>query len=144
MKVVINRCYGGFGLSAEAKEWLVERGVLNAITEYTVPWGHGGEEREGQIVDADWRGVDGEEPSVYHGYEYAGEEEDIPRHHPLLVEVVETMGTERASDRYARLAVAEIPGTSYWIQEYDGAEALRTPESMPWVHAYRDYWGAKG
>jgi hypothetical protein len=144
MKVVINKCYGGFGLSAEAKGWLVERGVLNAVTEYTVPWGysHIFGPQEGQIVDADWRGAEGEEPSVYSGYEYAGEEEDIPRHHPLLVECVETFGSEAASDRYARLAVAEISGTSYWIQEYDGIETLRTPESIPWVHAYRDYWGA--
>lgn len=33
-KLVINRCYGGFGLSEHAKEWLEERG--NFDSEYNI------------------------------------------------------------------------------------------------------------
>ena len=30
MKIVINSCYGGFALSAEAEKWLYDRGDVNA------------------------------------------------------------------------------------------------------------------
>ena len=58
----------------------------------------------------------------------------IPRHHPLLVECVETLG-ERACgeipkrynpirDLRPRLMVAEIPGDKYYVIDYDGKETV--------------------
>jgi hypothetical protein len=62
VKVVINRCFGGFSLSKEAMEYLAERGNVEA-----------------QEVLKD-RGIFG-------GYLY-----DTPRHDPGLVETVEHLG----------------------------------------------------
>jgi hypothetical protein len=37
MKVVINGCYGGFGLSDEAKEWINENGGMDTKYDYEAP-----------------------------------------------------------------------------------------------------------
>ena len=88
-KIVINCCYGGYGLSTEALQWL---GVVQ------------------------------------------GWERQVPRHHPLLVECVETLG-EAANGRFANLKVVTIEGSKYIVEEYDGFESVRTPETMKWIDA---------
>ena len=54
-------------------------------------------------------------------------EKNIDRHDPILVEVVETLGSE-ASDRFAKLVVREIPGCRYRVDDYDGYETVEYPE----------------
>jgi len=90
-KVVINSCYGGFGLSDKAIARLKELGL-------------------------EFR------------WEY-----DIPRHHPLLVQVVEELG-EKASGTYAKLEVVKINSKLYQVTEYDGFENVKTPsDPVEWV-----------
>lgn len=91
-KVVINRCYGGFGLSDKAKGWLQAKGLT-----------------EDQI-------------------DVLCEE---CRHHPLLVECVETL-KEKANDRFSDLCVIELRDdiTEYVLREYDGWEAIETIEDF--------------
>lgn len=48
----------------------------------------------------------------------------IPRHHPELVAVVEILGSQAASDEYAKLGIAEVTG-KYLIDEYDGQETVK-------------------
>ena len=124
-KIVINCCYGGYGFSQEAGQWLAERGLLVPFTEYRLPWGYD------------------EKPVVYHGFHpaqkadggyYGGWERQVPRHHPLLVECVETLG-EAANGRFADLQVVTIEGNKYIVEEYDGFESVRTPETMKWIDA---------
>tara|TARA_R110001583_G_scaffold162148_2_gene314297 strand:- start:961 stop:1266 length:306 start_codon:yes stop_codon:yes gene_type:complete len=93
-KVVVNSCYGGFGLSEAAEERFKEL----AGKEYQ-PFGP----------------------------------HSVPRHNPILIQVVEELGEEAASGDYSELTVSEITGTQYWIEEYDGCEILRTPENMRWI-----------
>jgi hypothetical protein len=81
IKVVINRCYGGFGLSEEALAWL----------KATAPELN---------TDAYW---------------------DIPRDHPALVRCVEELGSERASDKNAKLKVVSFY-VDWDIKDYDGKE----------------------
>lgn len=89
MKVVYNNCYGGFSLSAEAREWLIARR---------------------------WRYADRmSEP--YHGMVFA---RNVPRHDPLLVECVETLGT-RAGGECAALHIVTVE-RAYEITEYDDDE----------------------
>lgn len=90
-KVVINACYGGFGLSDKAIARLKEFGL-------EFRWEH-----------------------------------DIPRHHPLLVQVVEELGKE-ASGTYSNLEIIEINSNMYRITEYDGFEGVKTPsDHEEWV-----------
>ena len=47
---------------------------------------------------------------------------DIARDDPILVEIVETMGSD-ANTRFSDLKIVEIPdGVNWFIQEYDGDE----------------------
>ena len=63
----------------------------------------------------------------FYGYLY-----DTPRHHPLLVQVVEVLGSD-ANGSCANLCVAEIEGNRYIIEEYDGSEGVKTPEDIDWI-----------
>jgi len=58
--------------------------------------------------------------------------EKYGRHHPALIWVVETLGSE-ANGHVAKLAVEKISGSKYRIDEYDGAESVLTPSQMRWI-----------
>ena len=95
MKVVINSCYGGFGLSKEAGQLYAKRMGLN-VGKWNETWN--------LFEDGDFY------------------DRDIPRNDSVLVSIVEELG-EKASGRYANLRVIEIPdGVDYEVQEYDGNE----------------------
>lgn len=88
-KIVINRCYGGFGLSDEAKKWLKEAGV--------------------------------------------SADEPLERHDQRLVRCVKTLGSRKASGKYADLHIEEIDEDKYRVCEYDGYEWVETPSSIRWT-----------
>lgn len=58
---------------------------------------------------------------------------DTVRHDPLLIEVVETLGEEGASGRYAALRIYETESNQYRIDEYDGSESVITEDNQHWV-----------
>lgn len=99
-KVVINGCYGGWGLSPAALTWLRDHGSPH-------------------VVECRIRGL----------AEIPG---GIPRHDPLLVQVVETLGS-KADDISAELEVVTIDSDRYRIVEYNGVEQVETPESIEFV-----------
>jgi len=105
MKIVINRCYGGFGVSRDAFLRLRELQNAAALEEPDV----------GEFYD------DGSGPRGDHGTcDSFGR--DIPRDDTQLVAVVEKMG-KKASSQLANLEVVEVPdGTEWTIEEYDGIE----------------------
>ena len=103
MKIVINNCHGGFGLSHEAMLLYGKIKGLNIVWE----------------VD---------KSKLYHYYIGEISEDtyfadwDIQRTDPALIEVVEKLG-ENAGGRGAELKVVEIPDDVDWqLQEYDGNE----------------------
>lgn len=55
------------------------------------------------------------------------------RHDPFLIEVVETLGEEGASGRYAALKIYETELNRYHIDEYDGSESVITEDNQLWV-----------
>lgn len=130
MKVVINTCYGGYSLSADAVEAFAERKGIK------INWFHSRlgrtpafvpitpeEAREGnKLVDGVVEmpvPIVGDDPEVDDAWFGTRPE---PRHDPDLVAVVEELG-ENANGAYAQLKVVEIPdGVEYTIQEYDGME----------------------
>ena len=98
MKVVLNKCYGGFSISKEAAQFMADRGNKHAKAELN----------------------DGER---WYGYGYTkGFDSGYDRTDKDLVEAVEVLG-EKANGDLASLCVVEIPdGIEYTIEEYDGIE----------------------
>ena len=95
-KVVINRCFGGFGLSELAMSEIAKRKQWTVL--------------EGRYTR--WKNNDDVEVSYY----------DIAREDPDLVATVEMMG-ENAWGNHAELMVVDIPNDVEWtIEEYDGRE----------------------
>lgn len=130
MKVVINKCFGGFGLSREAVARYAEiKGIklwhwYDEITRkvYGPERVHEGLRHYSTVpVETDEHGfLVGEHPAT--GY---WSDSDLERNDPVLVQVVEALGSEAASGEHARLAIVEIPdGTDYEIGEYDGQEHI--------------------
>jgi hypothetical protein len=113
MKVVINKCYGGFGISKEAL-------LLGRKLSKNPMWG--GPSLLGEKYD------DGSE--VDHVWESYGR--DIERTDQILVKVVQRLRA-KANGKFSKLGIAEIPdGIKYEIEEYDGIE---------WVAEKHRTWG---
>lgn len=93
MKIAINRCYGGFGLSPKAMLWLEQRGQKEAIEELH--------------SDREWV------------LKYGGGH-SIPRTDNLLIEVIELMGKEANGD-CSSLVICEFE-LVFDIEDYDGME----------------------
>ena len=92
MKVVINRCFGGFGLSDEAIELYAEK-----------------------------KGIKLGEKLKYGGYEELWEG-DIPRNDLVLVWVVEHLGLKANGDYAQLKVVEIPEGVDWFISDYDGIE----------------------
>lgn len=109
MKVVINDCFGGFGLSHEAVLRYFE---LKGIPIYT-------ESEPGSFVTHYWF------TPPHQRTENDGEyffDHDLERNDPVLVQVVEELGRS-ADGEFASLKIVEIPDDVEWtIEEYDGSE----------------------
>jgi hypothetical protein len=139
MKVVINRCFGGFGLSHEAVMRYFE---IKGITVYPEQgkdywkfwtyWTVKPEERLEVKEGEDFYAMSMDERRAYNQKhsEQTVYERDIARDDPALVQVVEELG-DKANGDHAELVVVSIPdGVDWQIEEYDGnehiAEAHRT------------------
>ncbi len=108
-KIVINSCYGGFGLSQEALRELQKR--LPPDSEMVVVARKDPDNPEAQIDAAEQ-------------YRYFVEHGPVlsTRSNPQLVEVVEELGS-RANGLCANLKIVEIPDdVDCVIKEYDGDE----------------------
>ena len=132
IKVVINKCHGGFGLSHEAvllyldrsgrQVWVEENdkfGGLIPFTYYLVP--------PEQRIEGDpdnWHEMTLAERQA-HNAAYSDtvfQDRDLARDDPALVAVVQELGA-KADGRHAELKVVEIPNDVNWyIEEYDGCE----------------------
>ena len=136
MRLVINQCFGGFGLSNKAiKRYLELQGKdvyfykqtkynhRDGYVEYTLYDGkdsglfsitmtkHLGDVYSGEIYNKE-----NSEYSFYVG--------DLKRDDPILVQVVEEL-TEEADGSCAKLRIVEIPdGVDYYIDDYDGQESV--------------------
>ena len=139
MKIVINRCYGGFSLSYEGVMYYAKlKGIkLYAYVEkredglYThkpykpakrtiVPFEKRKDEGEPVIIHYATKKVrDIKELNKYYWSMF-----DIKRDDPTLVKTVEDLG-ERASGIFSELKVVEVPdGIDWEITEYGGMEEV--------------------
>lgn len=105
-KVVINGCYGGFGLSQLALN-ILYKNHPDMVEVY----------------------------EDYRGNEKMYLKDEVARHDKRLIEVIENLGSEGASGDCAELKVEEILTPMYRIGEYDGYETLHQPEGWEWCNA---------
>ena len=105
IKVVYNATYGGFSISRACAQRMAELGNKEAA-----------EMIAGE--DADDR---------FYGYLY-----ETPRHDPALVQAVEELGDAAGGD-LAALAVHELIGRKYIIDNYDGSESVVEPQDIVWT-----------
>ena len=110
VKVVINQCFGGFGLSAQAKQKYLEiKGVTGVVIKKN-DWGH----LTAFVIGAEH--FDG----------------DMDRTDPILVQVVEQLG-KHANGAHAKLKVVDVgKGVRYRISEYDGNEHIEYADDVDW------------
>ena len=136
MKVVINVCFGGFGLSCEATQWLWEQGVTEIGTPAVQYFGGPGSGYHDQHKKDDTRWKERMESALKEwrngakwGTQFTPDEKyclyvgyDFPRNHPKLIECVEKFG-EKANGLCAQLEIVDIPDGIEWeVEEYDGSE----------------------
>jgi len=124
MKVVINSCFGGFGLSHEA---VMRYAEIAGFTLYPYV------DCISKKVYGDRATLDNPDIIVHYSKSKAKDGDSIPdedyfyegdleRNDPILVQVVEELG-DKANGSFAELSVVEVPDDVEWeISYYDGLE----------------------
>ena len=121
-KVVYNACYGGFGLSKEATLLYAERKGVKLHT-----WKEFSLDHFATVPKKEFDKMDRTEQNKHYWHP------EYDRADPVLIQVIEELGSEKASGRCANLVIEDIPsGTAYRITEYDGYESLETREDIEW------------
>lgn len=119
-KIVYNNCYGGFNLSDKAMQRYCE---IKGIKVYPENWAgltlYWLSEPTGDKVKDDWRET--------------FDSRDIPRHDPVLVQIVEELGKE-ANGQCAELRIFETESNQYMIEEYDGNETVVVSYDDSWIY----------
>lgn len=129
MKIVINSCFGGFGLSEKAmRAYFAKKGrnVFKSVDGLSTTYFDAPVPKEFELPEGELFMRRGHpEYERYHSWyeDHVLSDRDIPRDDPDLVAVVEELGSDVASDAYGRLVVVDIPdGVQWQIEEYDGNE----------------------
>ena len=105
MKIVLNKCFGGFGISKEAVKYLESKNQIKIYNLFE------------DIKD------DKELWALTDNIEIFTNAEDF-RTDQRIIDVVEKLG-DKANGFYSSLEIVEIPdGIEYEIHEYDGVETV--------------------
>ena len=102
-KVVLNSCFGGFGLSKDAIQ------MLN--------------DKHGLDIDSDYGYVDNDDFGI------VDDNMDAYRMDKRLVSVVKKLGVKKASGQYSALRIVDVPDDvvdvhGWHISDYDGCESV--------------------
>lgn len=133
-EVVINRCFGGFGLSDLAYEELIKLGIpaVKHIKEKRNPktglYDMKEKKNEGKVI-FDRRlsigeGFGNDEAHIKSFGRYWECFINKERENPLLIKVVKKLGI-KANGNFAELTIIKIPfNVKYIISDYDGMESI--------------------
>lgn len=161
MKIVINSCYGGFGLSEKAKElYLTKYKEKNKLDNFRIvkPIDKFLGSKMVTLVENDFNFTTQTELYEFLGFStvalvkndlnfttqselYKLSEEDciicedsnLDRTDPILIETIEELGLKESSGDCSELNIEEISsGTQYRIKEYDGYESIEYRDSIDW------------
>lgn len=144
MKVIINKCFGGFGLSPIAKVELIKRNSPFVEQLQPVDYYGGGDpkktDRHGRSWEVSWEEdkkdyIDlGEgyfaQRSGYYIYQYGvifyiKDHDNKIRTDKDIIEIVEQLGA-KANGWGANLKIVEVPDDIEWsIHDYDGQEHIQ-------------------
>ncbi len=111
-KIAYNRCFGGFDLSNQAFEALLDRkGIKWEKVKSTFSFDY-------------WKtGKVDKDDAYLSSYSFYFDRRD-----PDLIAVIEMFGAE-ANGSHADLQICDLPtGTHYYIHEYDGSETIITKD----------------
>ena len=138
-KIVINKCFGGFGLSIEAQKLINKLGCPH--TEVKTEQEYFGDSELSKELDIKYYG------SSKNAHKQHAEFCEIPfsegklicdnhdrnaRGCPVLIKVVKKMG-KKSWGKHAELKIVEVPdGVEWSIEEYDGSE---------WISEKHRTWG---
>ncbi|KJD44201.1 hypothetical protein [Paenibacillus terrae] len=116
MEIVINRCFGGFGLSTAAFHKLIELGWR--VTVYT-------DDYEYADPTADLVDMSDQNDSFFPPYSFIGDRDDKEiRTNKDVIAVVKALG-DKANGPCSKLKVVEVPDDIEWIiTDYDGLETV--------------------
>lgn len=122
IKIAVNKCYGGFGLSRDALHELRKRGHKGALAEIDIgeDWSKNAtpEQREKDHQRAVEIGRSLLREELYSSFLCS-----IPRDDPELIKLLEEKGSKWVSSPLAEIEITEVPdGTPWQIGEYDGQE----------------------
>lgn len=132
MKIVLNKCCGGFSISLEADKFMAARGNETALCEL----------EDYYLVDKTsvdiykYRGIVNRNEKEkfcdgWYGYGYINSSDGYERTDPDLVAAVETLGSKVASGSMASLEVVDImDGIDWYIDDYDGIETVHENHRM--------------
>lgn len=139
VKIAINKCHGGFGLSDEGYKHYAK---LKGLTLYPggdhilgpIYWTVPANKRPKELNGDAWHKASDEEKEA-HNKAWSESQlcaHDIDRDDPVLIQTIEDLG-DNASGRFSELEVIEIPdGVEWQIEEYDGLE---------WIAEKHRTWG---
>ena len=129
MKVILNKCYGGFDVSPEAYILYAKKKGMK-LYEYSATTLNGAiiyskSDNQSCFTEyftkdfGDIARISNEDCETYHLYL-----DEEHRTDKTLIEVIEELG-KKASGRFGNLKVVEIPDNCYYkIDEYDGVETI--------------------
>lgn len=143
MELVLNKCYGGYGLSHAAKMKILDKKGIEVFTYLNVESADFGKSKYKKISDQEVEGVNKPFTFSYIAYFQKDPVQDefdidwndknhadykdfdfdgVERFDKELIETVKELG-DKAGGKFANLKVVEIPdGAEFEISDYDGIE----------------------
>ena len=137
MKVVINRDYGGFGVSKELLYRSIQENnsLVQTATSSNENWETNWKPLIEKYLDQEYKGYMAcdEGPHLYDEKNqilYSIKDDIKLRTNPDLIRLVEEMGDE-ANGNYAKLEIVEVSdGAEWYIKDYDGMEEVHETHSI--------------